>query len=102
MSGGEARAALRGLLRAVGRRTGSEDLRGEVLAEFRRHAGEADAGRVRALLGAARDYEALVEGVNGHKEILLSYNISVDRRDRQKDKVARTARRVGLEVPEGP
>ena len=61
-----------------------------------------DAGRVRALLGAARDYEALVEGVNGHKEILLSYNISVDRRDRQKDKVARTARRVGLEVPEGP
>ena len=47
-----------------------------------------------------RDLAFLVGAVGHHESLLLSYNISLDRRASQKAAVQRTARRVGLEVPD--
>lgn len=61
----------RQLLRAVDRNitsvTGNPRWREFVAVEFRKHRGEADPARVRALLAAAKDYAFLIDGVREHK-----------------------------------
>jgi len=96
---GRALGAARGLLRALRGRKVAPELRREALQEFRRHAQEEDAGRVEALVRRAEDYAYLIRSVQHHQEVLLSYNISVDRRGSQRGLVERTAQRVGLQVP---
>ena len=80
-----------GELRRLGR--GCPSHRGEVLRAVRSGGGE---GAERTL----RDLAFLVSAVGHHEQLLLSYNISLDRRASQKAAVQRTARRVGLEVPD--
>lgn len=49
----------------------------------------------------ARDLAFLLSAVKHQRDLLLSYDIGVDRDTRQMETVRRTAARVGLRLPEG-
>lgn len=55
--------------------------------------------RERAIL-LAKDYAYLVNGIHDHRELLLSYNIGVDRTEELAARLRSTADRVGLRMPE--
>lgn len=100
----EARAALRQLVRAIDSnitsKAGNPLWRQAVFAEFRRHTGESDAGTVARLVQEARDVAFYLDSVKTHKELLVSYNIGVDRQKRQRQKLSDSARSVGLSLPD--
>ena len=48
----------------------------------------------------ARDFAFLLDAVRHQRDLLLSYDIGVDRDTRQMETVRRTAARVGLRLPE--
>lgn len=67
-------------------------------AEFRAPVGsKADA---RARLRLAGDYAYLLTSVQHHKDLLLSYNIAVDRSDEMKKILNKSAASVGLQLPD--
>ncbi|KAK9806262.1 hypothetical protein WJX72_007752 [[Myrmecia] bisecta] len=78
---------------------GNKVWRTHVLEEFRRHRHIADKAQASAKLQEARDYAFLVSSIQEHKELLLSYNIGIDREEVQRKSVENIARRVGLGVP---
>lgn len=97
----EVRTAYRHLLRAVQQHvtssTGNGLWKEYAKEQFRRNAGEKDGRKVQELVQLAEEYATLVEDVHAHKELLFSYNIGVERN--QRDMMEKTARRVGLELP---
>ncbi|CAL5228201.1 g11288 [Coccomyxa viridis] len=70
-----------------------------VIEEYRRHAGVTEPAEVQHLLQLVQDYTNLVHDVHHERELLLSYNIGVDRDARQRRMVQSTAARVGLRLP---
>lgn len=98
----EVRRAYRQLLRAVQQHvtasTGNGTWKEYAREQFRRHAGEKDGRKVQALVELAEEYATLVQDVHAHKELLFSYNIGVERN--QREMIEKTARRVGLELPQ--
>lgn len=95
------RTAYRHLLRAIQQHvtsnTGNGSWKEYAKEQFRRNAGEKDGRKVQELVQLAEEYATLVEDVHAHKELLFSYNIGVERN--QRDMMEKTARRVGLELP---
>ncbi|KAL2635021.1 hypothetical protein R1flu_006500 [Riccia fluitans] len=98
-----ARAVYRDLLRALNRHvTGGSDNRqfqkfvGE---EFRKLKDISDPTLIEQKLLLAKDYAMLVNSVHYHKNLLLSYNIGVDREAEQQARLKDTAQRVGLQMP---
>ena len=102
-----------------------------VSAEFRRHASEHDPAKAQWLVQLAKDYTFLANSVKEHRvrsqarlfseltrtyqqvskakqslrlaqELLLSYNIGIDRDARQMQSVERTAAAVGMQLPKKP
>ena len=52
-----------------------------------------------AAAALARDFAFLLSAVKHQRELLLSYDIGIDRETRQMETVRRTAARVGLRLP---
>lgn len=95
------RSAYRTLLRAVDRRvtavSGSPLWRDGVRQAFR-ETHPADAAALEAALTRAEDLTFYVESVTAHRDLLVSYGISIDKEAGTAEQVARTAKRVGLTV----
>ncbi|PWZ33058.1 hypothetical protein Zm00014a_004386 [Zea mays] len=92
----------RRLLKAVQKHVGRGATKQRFLdfgaAEFRAPAGT-EAG-ARARLRLAGDYAYLLTSVHHHKDLLLSYNIAVDRSDETKKILNKSAASVGLQLPD--
>lgn len=101
----EARAAYRSLFRSLSKHV-SPDAGSKwhtfARKEFNRLAKVGDPVAMQQALQTAKDYADLVSSIQSHKELLLSYNIGLDREKTQMEGVHRTAARVGLQVPKQP
>jgi hypothetical protein len=66
--------------------------------EFRRHASESDASRIESLRLSAAESALMFDSIHRYEDLLIKYNIgtSIDERER----IRRTAARVGLAIPE--
>ena len=111
-----ARAAYRALVRELGRslgvrvgaRSAADGAPAELLARVRRAfeapppaAAATPAAAAAAGLALARDAAQYVGAVRNHKDLLQTYNISIERdRAHQQQLVKSTAARVGLSVPD--
>lgn len=112
-----ARAAYRALVRELGRslgvrvgaRSAADGAPAELLARVRRAfeapppaaAATPAAAAAAAGLALARDAAQYVGAVRNHKDLLQTYNISIERdRAHQQQLVKSTAARVGLSVPD--
>ncbi|KAF6251935.1 hypothetical protein COO60DRAFT_1556006, partial [Scenedesmus sp. NREL 46B-D3] len=99
-----ARSALRLLLRAVDRNVtsvaGNQQWRQHILQQFRANAGLQDAAQQQQMLLLAQEYADLINNVAHHQELLLGYNLGVDPDARNKEMVAKTAARVGFQLPQ--
>ncbi|GMH32918.1 hypothetical protein BSKO_00752 [Bryopsis sp. KO-2023] len=95
------REVYRKLLRTVDKNitqvTGNTLWRDFVKKEFRK---SQEVAAVPHLLNQAEEYVYLVESVHENKELLTSYNITTDKDSQQREQVKKTARVVGLEVPD--
>ncbi|EFJ05907.1 hypothetical protein SELMODRAFT_431189 [Selaginella moellendorffii] len=94
------RSTYRHLLRVVKKHVSSEAHFKEFMAEeFRKNAALSPADAYDKLR-LAKDYASLVASVHHHSDLLLSYNIAVDRSEEEKERLKDTAHRVGLQLPE--
>ncbi|CAM6103540.1 unnamed protein product [Calypogeia fissa] len=100
MAGPVYRGLLKALKTHVTKVSGNPHFREFVAAEFRKHKDLSDPAAIQQKLNLAKDYTTLVNSVHHHKELLLSYNIGVDRVAEQKARLIDTAHRVGLEMPD--
>lgn len=106
MAGG-GREAYRNLLKTISKhvtaKTKNPEFRAFIREEFRRHADlkECDDEQlsIQQKHALARDYAFLVNSVHAHKDLLMSYNIAVDREAEQAARLQNTANRVGLSMP---
>eukprot|EP00891_Asterochloris_glomerata_P006876 jgi/Astpho2/6876/e_gw1.00106.59.1_t len=102
----EARQVLRQILRTVDRHVtsvnGNTTWRQHILQEFRQSAGVEDPAQRDQLLQQAKDYAFLVHSVQEYKDLLMSYNIGVDRDKERRDLMSSTAARVGFSLPDFP
>ncbi|KAL3702310.1 hypothetical protein R1sor_020332 [Riccia sorocarpa] len=98
-----ARAVYRDLLRALNKHvTGNGNNRQFqkfVREEFKKFKDLSDPVLIEQKLSLAKDYAMLVNSVHYHKDLLLSYNIGVDRQAEQQARLKDTAHRVGLQMP---
>ncbi|KAJ7562604.1 hypothetical protein O6H91_03G076900 [Diphasiastrum complanatum] len=99
-----AQSAYRTLLKAV-RLNVSKDankshFKDFISAEFRRNAVLTDSYELQNKLDLVKDYVTLISSVHQHKELLLSYNIGVDREAEHAERLKNTAQRVGLQLPD--
>ncbi|KAK7359156.1 hypothetical protein VNO77_01103 [Canavalia gladiata] len=94
----------RQLLKAVKKHIGKEENKRHfldfVISEFRVNRNLSDDVAVQQKIKLAHDYTYLLNSVNHHKDLLLSYNIAVDRTDEVKRTLGKSAARVGLGLPE--
>lgn len=99
----EARQALRKILRAVDQHltsvNGNKQWRDHVIKEFRSTANIANPAAQKQKLQEAKDYAYLVNSVQEHRALLLSYNIGIDREQERRKLMSDTAARVGLRMP---
>lgn len=97
------RSGYRGLLKAIDKhvtsKAGNTDVRDHVAALFRATGDKALEGEDEAA-ALAKDAAFLINGIHEHRELLLSYNITVDRTAEQAERLKNTAERVGLGMPE--
>jgi len=93
------RHVYRDLLKVVRRHAKGDHFAGFVSQEFRKNTVLKDPIDVRHKLDLAKDYSFLVRSVHAHKELLISYNIGVDRGVEQSARLKNTAERVGLSMP---
>lgn len=106
MAGG-GREAYRNLLKTISKhvtaKTKNPEFSAFIREEFRRHAhlkeGDDEQHSIQQKHALARDYAFLVNSVHAHKELLMSYNIAVDREAEQAARLQNTANRVGLSMP---
>jgi len=106
MAGG-GREAYRNLLKTISKhvtaKTKNPEFSAFIREEFRRHAhlkeGDDEQHSIQRKHALARDYAFLVNSVHAHKELLMSYNIAVDREAEQAARLQNTANRVGLSMP---
>jgi hypothetical protein len=104
---GSGREAYRNLLRTISKhvtaKTKNPEFSAFIREEFRRHAhlkeGDDAQHSIQQKHALARDYAFLVNSVHAHKELLMSYNIAVDREAEQAARLQNTANRVGLSMP---
>ncbi|KAG6551321.1 hypothetical protein Mapa_007107 [Marchantia paleacea] len=98
-----ARAVYRDLLRSLNKHVsrGSENRQFQkfVAEEFRKFRDLSDPALIEKKLCLAKDYTMLVNSVHYHRNLLLSYNIGVDREAEQALRLKDTAQRVGLQMP---
>ncbi|KAK9826904.1 hypothetical protein WJX81_007730 [Elliptochloris bilobata] len=99
----EPQAAYRTLLRLLKRHLGgaanSRPWLEHVASEFRSSAG-LSAAELDSRLQLLKDYVFLLQHTHEHLDLLLSYNIGIDRDARQRDTMRRSAASVGLQLPE--
>lgn len=100
----QATKVYRQLLKAVKNHIGKEDhkrhFRDHITQEFQKNRGLLDLSSIQQKLKVAHDYTYLLNSVHHHKELLLSYNIAVDRSDEMKRILGKSASSVGLQLPE--
>ncbi|XP_026659637.1 uncharacterized protein LOC103705009 isoform X3 [Phoenix dactylifera] len=94
----------RQLLKAVDKHIGKDGdkrhFRDYIIEEFRKDTNLSDQAAVQNKVKLARDYTFLLNSVHHHKELLLSYNIAVDRSDEMTKILNKSAGSVGLRLPE--
>ncbi|GAQ89008.1 hypothetical protein KFL_004790020 [Klebsormidium nitens] len=97
-----ARAAYRHILRTVDSHITSvnnnQQWKDHIRTLFRAGASEPNATEAAKKIELAEDYAFLVESVRLQKDLLMSYNISTARDD--KNRLAQSAARVGLQLPD--
>ncbi|KAJ8766049.1 hypothetical protein K2173_020565 [Erythroxylum novogranatense] len=100
----KAAKAYRDLLKAVKKHIGNEDYKNHfreyVTQEFRKNSNLSDQSNVQQKIKLASDYAFLLNSVHHHKDLLMSYNIAVDRSDEMKRVMKQSAASVGLRLPE--
>jgi len=98
----EARHALRQVLRTVDQhltRVNDNKLWRTHIINLFRKLEDSDPEKQRQLLQQAKDYAYLVNSVQEHRALLLSYNIGVDREQERRKLMSDTAARCGLRLP---
>ncbi|CAI0411648.1 unnamed protein product [Linum tenue] len=72
-----------------------------VTQEFRNSSNlSTDQSCIQQKIKLARDYTFLLNSVQHHKDLLISYNIAVDRSDEMKKVLGKSAASVGLQLPD--
>ncbi|NP_001413493.1 uncharacterized protein LOC112279455 [Physcomitrium patens] len=89
----------RDLLKAVRKHAAADHFSSFVRQSFRDSIASKDADALQKSLALAKDYAYLVRSVHAHKDLLISYNIGVDRETEQSVRLKDTANRVGLSMP---
>ena len=93
------RILLKAIDRNITRHNDNTQWRRFAIEEFRKNATLADDNEINKLLDTAQEYAFLIDSVREHKELLESYNIGIDIKEREKDMHIRAAAHVGLQVP---
>lgn len=97
------RTAYRNLLKAIDKhvtsKAGNTTIRDEVAAVFQSN-GQEEKSNEDAKAALAQDMAFLINSIHEHREMLLSYNITVDRNVEQAERLKNTAERVGLGMPQ--
>ncbi|XP_073027621.1 uncharacterized protein [Primulina eburnea] len=90
----------RHLLKAVRKYVGKEEHKAHftdfIKQEFRKNIKFKDSRKLKL----ASDYTFYLNSVHHHKDLLLSYNIAVDRTDEMKKILGKSAASVGLKLPD--
>ncbi|KZV33127.1 hypothetical protein F511_03393 [Dorcoceras hygrometricum] len=90
----------RQLLKAVRKHVGNEEHKAHftdfIKQEFRKNSNFEDSRNLKL----ASDYTFYLNSVHHHKNLLLSYNIAVDRTDEMKNILGKSAASVGLKLPD--
>ncbi|KAG0590065.1 hypothetical protein M758_1G067400 [Ceratodon purpureus] len=89
----------RDLLRTVRKHTKGDHFSDYICQKFRDSAASKDTDALQKNIMLAKDYAYLVRSVHAHKDLLVSYNIGVDREVEQSARLKDTANRVGLSMP---
>jgi hypothetical protein len=94
--GAQAQHVYRDLLRTV-----RKHIKGVQFSDFipQKFRDSKDVDALQKNLALAKDYAYLVKSVHAHKDLLMSYNIGVDREVEQSARLQDTANRVGLSMP---
>ncbi|CAN1257941.1 hypothetical protein LINPERPRIM_LOCUS9741 [Linum perenne] len=97
----------RGLLKSVGKHIGNKGYKshfGEfVTQEFRKSSSNLSTDQssvIQQKIKLARDYTYLLNSVHHLKDLLISYNIAVDRTNEMKKVLGKSAASVGLQLPD--
>lgn len=94
------RLLLKAIDRNITRHNANTQWRRFAIEEFRENATLSDYSKLDNLLDTAQNYSVLIDSIREHKELLESYNIGIDIKDREKDMQQRAAAHVGLRIPE--
>lgn len=89
----------RDLLRTVRKHARGDHFSDFIYQKFRDSIASKDVDAVQRNIALAKDYAYLVKSVHAHKDLLISYNIGVDREVEQAARLKDTANRVGLSLP---
>ncbi|CAI0442865.1 unnamed protein product [Linum tenue] len=101
----QAAKVYRDLLRSIRKNIGKEGYKSHfsefVAQEFRNSSNRStDQSCIQQKMKLARDYTCLLNSVHHHKDLLISYNIAVDRTNEMKKVLGKSAASVGLQLPE--
>ncbi|XP_010904717.1 uncharacterized protein [Elaeis guineensis] len=94
------RQLLKAVDKHIGKDGGKRHFRDFIIEEFRKNSNLSDQAAVQNKVKLAHDYAFLLNSVQHHKELLLSYNIAVDRSDEMKKILNKSAASVGLQLPD--
>ncbi|KAG1365527.1 hypothetical protein COCNU_12G005270 [Cocos nucifera] len=94
------RQLLKAVDKHIGKDGGKRHFRDFIIEEFRKNANLSDQAAVQNKVKLAYNYTFLLNSVHHHKELLLSYNIAVDRSDEMKKILNKSAASVGLHLPD--
>jgi len=96
----QAQHAYRDLLRTVRKHAKGDHFSDFIRQKFRDSVvASTDVEALQKNVALAKDYAYLVKSVHAHKDLLISYNIGVDREVEQAARLKDTANRVGLSMP---
>jgi hypothetical protein len=94
------RLLLKAIDRNITRHNANTQWRRFAIEEFRKNAILSEHNKLDNLVDTAQDYAFLIDSIREHKELLESYNIGIDIKDREKGMQQRAAAHVGLQIPE--